>query len=182
MRHSILLFLLLCFFSCKSGQKAADFDFKGMNPLLSEMVAGIVSDDHISTPSVGRSRQPSESYANRRALMDVATDEELVRLLDHPDGEVRVTAFEALQERGYSDMTEALMSIRTPALEVDYLMGDIAFKMPALEYAYVAVLGNAIPGEELVYQNAELKDIGLSAEQKAMIVKDILEQRGEISP
>ena len=152
---SILVLLLL--FSCKSGKDVSTLEQDNISPELTELVNLLIKTDYIGTEKVGRSPEPSAAYASREALLSMASEEELLLLTNHPEGEVAATAFEGLIRRHYSDLKTELLKLSE---------GDIAFTMPALEYAYVNLLGNDFEGG---HSENEVIEIGLNGAEKAFV-------------
>jgi len=166
---SILMLLVL--FSCKSGKDVSNPEQDTLGPAVSEMINRLVEADYIGTESIGRSPEPSPAYANREALLSLATEEELLKLIDHPEGEVAATAFEGLVRRNYTELKTALLNLSKGDRTLRYIQGDMFFTMPALEYAYVNILGNKMEGN--LVENTRV-DIGLSSAEKAFVENRIL--------
>lgn len=161
---SILILLLL--FSCKSGKDVSTLEQDNMSPELTELVNLLIETDYIGTEKVGRSQEPSAAYASREALLSMASEEELLLLTSHPEGEVAATAFEGLIRWHYSDLKTALLNLSEGDRKLNFLKGDIVFTMPALEYAYVNLLGNDFEGG---HGENEVIEIGLNDAEKAFV-------------
>ena len=159
----VLVFLL---FSCKSGKDVSTLEQNKISPELTELVNLLIETDYIGTERIGRSPEPSGAYASREALLSIASEEELLALISHPEGEVAATAFDGLVRRHYSDLKTELLNLSKGDRKLNFLKGDIAFTMPALEFAYVNLLGNDF--EESISEN-KLIEIGLSDSEKAFV-------------
>ncbi|HKK40071.1 MAG TPA: hypothetical protein VJ949_11680 [Cryomorphaceae bacterium] len=165
-----ILFMLLII-SCKSGKDLSRFNDDQISPELSEMVNRLIETDYIGTEKIGRSPEPSAAYASREALLSMASEEELLALIDHPEGEVAATAFEGLLRNRYSDLKMELLNLSKGDRTLNLIQGDVVFTMPALEYAYVNLLGNDF--DSTSNQNKPIK-IGLSDAEKAFIENRIM--------
>ena len=170
----LFLFVLL---SCKSGKEVLSFNSDQLSPELTELVNLLVETDYIGTQSIGRSNEPSLAYANREALLSIASEEELILLINHPEGEVAATAFEGLVRKKYGDLKNELLNLSKGDRQLSYLKGDVVFVMPALEYAYVIILGNELAG--ISGKNTRV-DIGLSEAEKAFVENRIIAIRQTI--
>jgi hypothetical protein len=165
-----ILFLLLLI-SCKSGSDLSAFSYGELSPELTEMVKLLEETDYIGTQSIGRTNEPSAAYANREALLSLASEKELLRLINHPEGEVAATAFEGLVRKNYNDLKKELLNLSKGDRHLSYIKGDIVFVMPALEYAYVIILGNQLDGD---YGENTIVNIELSEEEKAFVENRIM--------
>jgi len=161
---SILLLILL--FSCKSGKDISNPEQDLLSPAVVEMVKLLIETDYIGTESIGRSQEPSPAYASREALLSLATEAELLALIDHPEGEVAATAFEGLVRKNYGDLKTQLLNLSKGDRTLRYIQGDMVFTLPAIEYAYVNILGNEMEGNYI--ENTRV-DIGLSNAEKAFV-------------
>ncbi len=171
-----ILFLFLLF-SCKSGKEVSGFNSNQLSPELIELVNLLVETDYIGTQSIGRTNEPSAAYANREALLSRASEEELTILINHPEGEVAATAFEGLVRKNYSDLKNELLNLSKGDRQLSYIKGDVVFVMPALEYAYVIVLGNEMDGHSV--ENTRV-NVGLSDAEKAFVENRIMAIRQTI--
>ncbi|MCZ4409511.1 hypothetical protein O3Q51_11870 [Cryomorphaceae bacterium 1068] len=172
MKAFYILFLFLLF-SCKSGKDVSTFSYAELSPELTELVKLLVETDYIGTQSIGRSNEPSVAYANREALLSIASEDELILLINHPEGEVAATAFEGLVRKNYSDLDlkEELLNLSKGDRLLSYLKGDVVFVMPALEYSYVIILGNELDGN---FSENTIVNIGLSEAEKAFVENRIM--------
>ena len=136
-----------------------------------DLVNLLIETDYIGTEKIGRSPEPSAAYASREALLSMASDEELLALIDHPEGEVAATAFDGLLRRNYSGIKNELLNLSKGNRKLSYIKGDIVFVMPAIEYAYVNLLGNDFEGNP---GEAEQVEIGLSSAEKAFVENRII--------
>lgn len=142
-----------------------------IRPELTELVNFLIETDYIGTERVGRSPEPSAAYASREALLSMASKEELLELINHPEGEVAATAFDGLVRQDYPDLKTELLNLSKGDRKLNFLKGDIAFIMPALEFAYVHILGNDFDGGR---SENEPIDIGLSKDEKAFVENRIM--------
>lgn len=165
----ILLVVLLL--SCKWGKDVSTFEQSQISPELTVLVNMLIETDYIGTEKMGRSSSPSAAYANREALLSIATEEELIKLISHPEGEVAATAFEGLSRRNYNYLKRELLNLSEGDRQLSYIKGDIVFVMPALEYAYVNILGNEFRGNSGVGEQIR---IGLEPTEKAFIENRIM--------
>jgi len=167
----LLLALPLILSGCFSNKKASRFDASVLQPATAEMVNLLDEDDFVGTERVAREPTVSGAYVNRMALMENASEAELLALMNHPEGEVVATAFEGLAMQQYNELKQVLLDLSEREIRVSYLAGDVLRTLPVLEYAYVYVLKydfeNPSPSTVPI-------DIGLSAEEKAFIENRIL--------
>jgi hypothetical protein len=168
---------VLIIVACKANRPASDFDSGSLSPATAERVSALVEFDFVGTERIARQDETSVAFTNRQALMDTATDEELLNLMGHPEGEVVATAFEALAKRRHVDLKRILLDLSEGEKRVNYLQGDVFLEMSVIEYAYVYVLNNQF---EQKLNAGEPVPIGLKPEEKAFIENRIkaLRQRG----
>jgi hypothetical protein len=99
--------------------------------------------------------------------MQIATDSELIALLQHDHVVLMLTAFEGLHRRKHPETYAAFTAIMPRNEKVSYIQGDIYTPMPVLEYAYTHVLGYTMPGEREPYVDVPIiRWIGLDKEQQ----------------
>lgn len=137
-----------------------------ISPELTELVNLLIETDYIGTERIGHSPEPSAASTSREALLSMASEEDLLALISHPEGEVAATAFEGLVKQDYRDLKTELLNLSKGDRKLNFLKGDIAFTMPALEYAYVNILGNDFDGS--ISENEQI-EIGLSNNEKAFV-------------
>lgn len=161
--------ILLCFvllFSCKSGHEISNSDLTNLSPETAELVALLIETDYIGTEFVFRTPEPSVAYANREALLTLASENELITLTEHPEGEVAATAFEGLVRNEYADLKTEFLRLSAGDRKLNFIQGDVVYPMPALEYAYVNVLGNSLEGAATT---SAFVPIGLTEAEKAFV-------------
>lgn len=168
---SFSFFMFLLLISCQSGKNTAGYDSSQLSPELIELVNLLIETDYIGTEKIGRSPEPSEAYATREALLSMASEEELLALIDHPEGEVAATAFEGLLRRDYSEIKKELLNLSKGDRKLSYIKGDVVFVMPAIEYAYVNLLGNDFDRNP---SDIEKVEIGLNKAEKAFVENRII--------
>jgi hypothetical protein len=151
---------------CKSNQDISKFDYDDISPELKILVENLIKTDYIGTEKIGRSPELSPAYANREAIFSLAGQEELLALIDHPEGEVAATAFEGLAKMEYADLKTELLNLSKGDRALNFIKGDVIFTMPALEYAYINVLG--IGFDEENSENHPL-ETDLTKDEKAFI-------------
>lgn len=158
---------------CKSNRVV--FNDDQIRPVVKALAEQIVKDDFVGTESVGRTGETSPAYETRMALINAATEDELVQLLRHPEGEVAATAFEGLAKKNYPNLKSELMNLTGGERFLNYIKGDIFSDLSLLEYAYLYVLKYDINDPDGVTE--ETLDQGLTSAEKAFIRNRILSLR-----
>lgn len=172
-KNRLFFILLLLTIQCKTGKQA--FDAEKLSSPVRELVATVEKNGFIGTEQIGRPGETSEAYQTRMALLEAATDTELIILTEHPDGEVAATAFQGLVNRDYNELKEVLLDFTKGERSLNYIQGDMFMEMSLLEFAYLYVLEYDL--DDSTSTGGTKIEIGLSAEEKAFIRNRILALR-----
>ncbi|WP_298346705.1 hypothetical protein [uncultured Algibacter sp.] len=106
----------------------------------------------------------------RRWIMKTATESELLKLTEYPNGIVKGIAYEGLlRKKGFSNKTElTLKAIRDTTYQIDYQSGCLGWNMGIGEYLVqnVLLIDDEIPPPE------RLPDFGLTEMDKEKILTE----------
>ncbi len=141
---------------------------------IENLAKAIETDNYIGTRYMARIQTESEAWSKRQKLMKDAEVAELHHLMDYPNTVVMLTAFEGLHRKKDQRVSALFNAMLDNNEKVGYIKGDIYTSMPALEYAYVYVLGYAIPGESAPYLDVPIEHwVLLSIEEQSIAEEKI---------
>ncbi len=156
------LFLLVAGLqACSNNREVSQSEFSMLSADLENAVTELVELNYLSTEKISRDQQISKAFLLMEKIKMTASEEELLLLINHPEGEIAALAFEGLITLKSDSTTAALMQLSEGDRYLNYIQGDMMITLSALEYAYSYVLGLNL-GEQTVYNAPE---INLSSDQ-----------------
>ena len=141
--HPILLFL---------------FSFLFMNPIYSQDISGQVSlptskiaqelakCNQVEDRQIGEGGEYSKVYAWFEELLKIASDQDLVHLMNHRSPIVRAYAFHGLAKRNYSDIPALLTQHIKDTTEISYQSGCLVYTYPIRNFYFDLVATDHIDG------------------------------------
>ncbi|MCF8277810.1 MAG: hypothetical protein K9J17_13835 [Flavobacteriales bacterium] len=112
-----------------------DFNWNGIRPEVIDTVNKLDFYGYISSGSEGLSGTTPVHYETRYRLMSMASDQELYKLLDYPQGAIKATAYEALLHRKKYDHYELILkALDDTTFFVDYRSGCVGDMLLLAEY------------------------------------------------
>lgn len=120
-----------------------------LSPEVKTLRSAISTANYIGTEQISRKPVMDPNYANRLKLWRLASDDELLILSGDTNAVVALTAFEGLYQRGNKVVPVIFDGYLKRSDIISYLKGDIAHRMPMIEYAYVYIMHYPMPDEKL---------------------------------
>ena len=141
-----VLFAILTAAGCKARKDSAEVRRDGIRESVAVLVDSVAADNVLTTPSAARKPGTAPEYRRREALMAAAETDELLLLFERDNTVLRLVGFEGLCRRGYGDMDSLFGKLMEDNSTVHFIRGDISEIIPALQYAYMYILREEIPG------------------------------------
>lgn len=139
------------------------YNWDGIRPEIKDTVKSMENYGYVTSRAIGYSGKTPQQWHRRKWFMKYATDAELIKLIDYPNGAVKATAYEGLIKRGnqnnYNLFIKALNDTTTFLTFVLGCEGDyVMLSEYLIEIAFHIRENSPQPIKEL-YQNSGLTDI-----------------------
>lgn len=141
-----VLFALLLIVGCKSRKETAEARRDGLRESVAVLADSVAADNVLTTRSAARRPGTAPEYRRRQALIDTAEADELLLLFERENTVLRLVGFEGLCRSGYSNIEGLFGKLIEDNSTVQFIRGDIIEIIPALQYAYMYILREDIPG------------------------------------
>lgn len=141
-----VLFAILTVAGCKARKDSAEARRDGLRESVALLADSVAADNVLTTRSAARKPGIAPEYRRRQALIDAAEENELLLLVEREHTVLRLVGFEGLCSRGYGDMDRLFGKLIEDNSTVQFIRGDISEIIPALQYAYMYILREEIPG------------------------------------
>lgn len=129
-----LLFLL---FLLNSAYAFSQFDMSGKN--VNELVSEIATENKLLSAGIGFGGTPTKQYARFEALKEKASNEKLIKLINHENAVVRCYAFWALADKHEESLFDIALKHLTDTAEVESQFGCITSNTKVADF-YIGFL------------------------------------------
>lgn len=123
-----------------------DFDFSKIRKNILDSIFVIERLDEIPSLVYGYSGKASKQWSTRKWLLNKASIQEFIALIDYPNTTVKAIAFEGLFVQGYEDLYPVLIKILDNYDEIVYCQaGCTGFRMKLGKYCFWNIMGYHLP-------------------------------------